>query len=105
MGIRKREHYSLELNTFSLACDVLGHPGRVKIILLLLTNESMALGEIQQELGLSQSACSDQVRILRMHGLISGTQLGTSIRYRLNREMIQDIKDLSLGFWSEINTE
>lgn len=102
MGIIRRDIYSLEENAIALVFDQLSHPGRVKTILMLLLNESLSLGEIQQGLGLSQSATSDQVRILKDTGLITGVQLGTSVRYSLNRATWDYIQQLNASFWAEV---
>lgn len=102
MGILKRTLYSIEQNALSITFDLLSHPGRLKIILLLIVNDSMSLGQLKNEIGLSQSATSDQVKLLSSCGLIRGVEVGTSIRYSLNREMWELITQLNVLFWNQM---
>jgi DNA-binding transcriptional ArsR family regulator len=101
MGIIK-PLYTLQIHSLAMSMDILSHPGRVKIIQCLLIHESLNLGQIKDQLGLSQSATSDQVKVLREAGVIVGQHLGTSIRYRLNEDTWDALKDVHRSFWEGI---
>jgi ArsR family transcriptional regulator, arsenate/arsenite/antimonite-responsive transcriptional repressor len=84
---------------------LLGHPGRTKIILMLVLNESLTLGEIKENLLLSQSATSELIKQLKETGLITGREVGPSVRYSLNRDMWESIKEVIQYFLDEVNNE
>lgn len=103
MGIIRKELYNDTQNTLAQVFGILSHPCRMNIILMLVVNDSLALGEIRDQIGLSQSATSEQVKQLKDVGLITGTQVGTSVRYNLNREMWESIKVVIQYFLNEVN--
>ena len=102
MGIIRREIYTADQNNLAAIFNHLGHPGRLKIILMLLQSDGLSLSQIQNQLGLSQSATSDQVRILKDAGIISGVHSGTSVIYSLERQELENIKQQGFAFLNEI---
>jgi DNA-binding transcriptional ArsR family regulator len=83
---------------------LLGHPGRIKILLMLELNESLKLGEIRDNLQLSQSATSALVKQIKDTDLITGKEVGTSIHYSLNKQMWQNIRFLIQYFLDEVSS-
>jgi DNA-binding transcriptional ArsR family regulator len=102
MGIIRKDLYSLEQNTMASTFAIFSHPGRLKIVLMLLINDRLSLGQIQEQLELSQAAVSDQVRKLKDVGLLEAREVGTSVFYSLNRDLWESIKELNESFWEQV---
>lgn len=102
MGIIKQELYDHSTRSAANVFSMLGHPGRIKIIELLKARERLTLGEIQDLIGLSQSATSDQIKKLKESGLLRGVRVETSVYYSLSKEqwelMVIEILEFMNGF-------
>jgi DNA-binding transcriptional ArsR family regulator len=108
MGIIKKTQgdqrlYNDTQTTIAHIFRLLSHPGRTKIILLLLLHDSLILGEIRENLHLSQSATSELVKQLKEAGLIRGSEVGPSVRYSLNKEMWDNILEVIQYFLDEVS--
>jgi DNA-binding transcriptional ArsR family regulator len=108
MGIIKQTEgdqrlYNDTQATIAKIFRLLSHPGRTKIILMLVLYESLTLGEIRENLMLSQSATSELVKQLKETGLITGREVGSSVHYSLNRDMWESIKEVIQYFLDEVN--
>ena len=57
-------------------------------ILYLLFNKTLSVTEIATAIGLSQSAISHQLKILRQTGLVKGIRAGQKVNYQLADEHI-----------------
>lgn len=68
----------------------LAHEGRLEILCLLGERE-MTVGEIEEALGLSQAAVSQQLMRLRGDGLVEARREGRFIHYRLHRPEVKAI--------------
>jgi DNA-binding transcriptional ArsR family regulator len=101
MGIIKVEHYPTELNDVANVFWGLSHPGRLRVIMLLL-EQPLTLGQIRGQIGLSQSATSDQVGILVDRGWIYGLQSGNSVIYNANEQAIHLIKEAVDAFFTSL---
>ena len=74
-------------------------PTRLKLILLLAHQEepgAMCVNALAQSLGVSQSAVSQHLRILKNIGLVNGERKGYRIHYTINRDTMQHFHDLIL---------
>lgn len=75
---------------------------RIKLIDLLQERKNICVSELADELGISVSAVSQQMRILEMTGLVRRERMGQRICYQLNsddrlaREVISFIKRSNL---------
>jgi ArsR family transcriptional regulator len=58
------------------------HPLRLRIVASLCEGEAH-VGALADRLGASQAIVSQQLRILRSHGLVAATRSGGYARYRL----------------------
>jgi ArsR family transcriptional regulator len=58
------------------------HPLRLRIVASLCEREAH-VGALAERLGASQAIVSQQLRILRSHGLVAATRTGGFARYRL----------------------
>jgi DNA-binding transcriptional ArsR family regulator len=84
MGIIKKDIYTEAENLRASTFDLLSHPGRLKLIVCLLHQERLALRQITEILGLSQSSASSQVKRMKDAGLLVSVESGTTVFYSLN---------------------
>lgn len=108
MGIIKQtegdQHlYNNTQTTIAKIFRLLSHPGRTKIILMLVLHESLTLSEIKETLLLSQSATSELVKQIKETGLITGREVGPAVLYRLNRDMWEGLIDVLQYFINELS--
>lgn len=69
----------------------LGHPVRLRIVGLLCCDGEKAVGDICRDLGLPQAAASQQIGILRLHGLVSVRRTAGFRRYSI---AVREVADL-----------
>jgi DNA-binding transcriptional ArsR family regulator len=74
----------------------IAHPMRLRIIAMLSQEEQRVIG-LAQRLGRSQSAVSQQLRILRMSGLVAPTKDGGQVRYALSEPRLKELVDCLEG--------
>lgn len=79
---------------------VFGDPTRLKIM-KCLEKQSLFVGEIAGLLGMSLSAVSHQLRILRSSKLVKAEKLGKEVRYSLDDEHVTQIVNIGLTHISE----
>lgn len=65
----------------------LGDPTRVKILSCLQMSD-MCVGDIADKLGMSTSAISHQLRVLKAIKLVKGTKEGKEVRYSLDDDHV-----------------
>lgn len=86
------EHKSTHLaNLFSALSD----PTRVRIIGLLLDDE-LSVGLIAEQLGMTESAISHQLRGLRLQRIVRARKQGRQVFYCLDDEHVAELFRLSL---------
>ena len=78
----------------------LGDPTRVKILSCLQTSD-MCVGEIADKLGMSTSAISHQLRVLKAIKLVKGTKEGKEVRYSLDDDHVTLIMQCGLTHVNE----
>ena len=77
---------------FAGTCKALGHPARIKILSLLLTNDCCVCGQIAHALPLAQSTVSEHLRQLREGGMVTTEARGHCTCYRVNHRTIRRFK-------------
>ncbi len=95
-----------DLETLSDIFKALADPTRLKL-LKLLSGQSMALcssecgsqtflcvGALANQLGVTQSAVSQHLRVLRQAGLVKGERRGTFMHYSVNIEGMKQYRSL-----------
>lgn len=83
--MRSKPRISRDAARAAKVADVLkavGHPLRIRIVATLCDSEAH-VGALAEKLGASQAIVSQQLRILRSHGLVAATRSGGYARYRL----------------------
>ena len=87
----------LEWEKVEKAAEILksvAHPLRLRIIELLESRE-MAVGELQELLGISQSLTSQQLSLMKARGILKSRKNGKQVYYYVDRpEVIQVINCL-----------
>lgn len=78
----------------------LGDPTRVKILSCLQLSD-MCVGEIADKVGMSTSAVSHQLRVLRAIKLVKGTKEGKEVRYSLDDDHVTLIMQCGLTHVNE----
>jgi DNA-binding transcriptional ArsR family regulator len=77
------------------AFDVLGDPVRRRILEILARNEHLASGEIVKiigaEFGITQSAVSQHLKVIRDSGFANVTIAGSRRLYELETEPLQEV--------------
>ena len=71
-------------------------PTRVHILCLLLTQEELCVTEIAESVGVSQSAISHQLRLLRQMHLIKSRREGKNMLYSLADDHVKTIVQMGL---------
>lgn len=77
----------------------LAHPVRICILEALRDSEK-SVSELQNLLGLDQSAVSQQLSILRTKGLIYGRKNGTSVFYSVSDPMLFNLLDVARAIFN-----
>ncbi|ONH27492.1 ArsR/SmtB family transcription factor [Pseudofrankia asymbiotica] len=75
--------------------QALATPSRL-LILARLREGPLAATELASEVGMEQSACSHQLRLLRHLGLVVGTRTGRSVVYALYDNHVAELLDQAL---------
>jgi DNA-binding transcriptional ArsR family regulator len=89
------------------AFDVLGDPVRRRILELLAAHENSSgdiVSVIQREFGITQSAVSQHLRVLRESGFASVRQEGARRLYSVNAAPLREVDawlEHFRGFWSD----
>ncbi len=78
----------------------LGDPTRVKILSCLQMSD-MCVGDIADKLGMSTSAISHQLRVLKAIKLVKGTKEGKEVRYSLDDDHVTLIMQCGLTHVNE----
>lgn len=74
---------------------ILGDPNRLRIISVLMHHE-LCVHDITELVGLSQSAVSHQLRVLRQMRLVRTRKEGRKVYYALDDEHVRELFRLSL---------
>lgn len=81
---------------------VFGDYTRVKLLCLLRQGE-LSVQDIADRLGMTQSAISHQLRVLKTMDLVKGKRDGKSVLYSLSDDHISGILDLGLEHIEELH--
>ena len=94
------------LNEGSIDClaqlySSLGDPTRIRILQTLCCSESIGVGPLAEELGLSISAVSHQLGLLRDRRLVSARRQGRNVEYSLLDEHIRQLLTIGMAHVEE----
>lgn len=68
----------------------LGHPVRIRVLELLLDG-SLAVRDLLANIDIESSSLSQQLRVLREHGLVTSARDGATMRYTLASPEVADL--------------
>lgn len=68
----------------------LAHPKRL-LMMCILSNKEMGVGELQAALGMGQAAVSQQLARLRAEGMVVGDKRGQQVVYRLADGRVKEL--------------
>ena len=72
---------------------VFSDPTRLKLVMLLSRHDgALCVNALARRLGVTQSAVSQHLRILRQAGLVESDRHGTFVHYALNRDTLESFK-------------
>ena len=91
-----REMYALHARL----CKAIADPKRL-LILDALRDGELSVGQLADELGLSQSNTSQHLAILRERNVVTTSRAGNTIFYSLNSRKVLDAVDLLRSFMAE----
>jgi DNA-binding transcriptional ArsR family regulator len=74
---------------------VLADPGRVRVILALLGGGETNVGGLAAAAGLSETACSHALRLLRHAHVVQRRKVGRSVLYSLDDDHVSDLLRLA----------
>ena len=77
-----------------------GDPTRAKILSILQVR-AMCVGELAEAMGMTNSAISHQLRVLRSAKLVKGTKEGKEVRYTLDDDHVTKILEYGITHVTE----
>lgn len=80
--------------------EAIAHPGRRKILRLVMGRELQA-GELAELTGMAQPAASQHLRVLRQAGLVDVRPDGSRRLYRVNFARVQALRSQLDEFWGD----
>ena len=83
-----------EITQMCKVFQLLADPVRLKIVLALMTGD-MCVGSLTKVSGVTQSAVSHQLRILRDNNIVVGKRLGQKIEYSIADGHVYEIIETS----------
>jgi DNA-binding transcriptional ArsR family regulator len=84
-----------ELQTFKASFfRALGNPARIRILEILVRG-GRTVQELQHALALEQPIVSQQLAVLRNHGIVIPEKTGLSVRYALRDPLVGDLLDVA----------
>jgi ArsR family transcriptional regulator, lead/cadmium/zinc/bismuth-responsive transcriptional repressor len=83
--------------------DALGDPHRLGILLALRHAGDLCVSDLAVAVGMSDSAVSHALRLLRAHGMVSAHRHGRLVRYRVTGELTDRLLEvISEGVVGEV---
>ncbi len=91
-----KESFPTQADFKSMAATFKGlsDPSRLQLLAILLEGEAN-VGDLAVQCGLSQSATSHQLRVLRNLRFVTARREGQQVNYRISDEHIQDLLEQS----------
>lgn len=80
-----------EIREASELLKVLGDLTRMRLLCALLGDGELSVGGLQDALGMSQSAVSHQLKVLRDARLVGFERAGKTVRYSLADDHVRDL--------------
>jgi DNA-binding transcriptional ArsR family regulator len=81
------------------AIEAIAHPGRRAMLRLVLDRE-LTVGELAEQVGVSQPAASQHLRVLRDAGLVRGRVDGRRRLYRVDAAGLERLRSELDAYWA-----
>jgi ArsR family transcriptional regulator len=101
MTYAKTAVFTEEQQQLARMAKALAHPARVAIIQLLAGKQTCISGDIAAELPLSRTTISQHLQELKALDLIRGEIDGLTVCYCLNTNLLRQVQQQFLAFFSE----
>ena len=92
MAFSKKEEFTKEDMWLADIAKALAHPARIRILKILTSMNSCMVGNIVEQLPLSQSTVSQHLKELKRVGLIDGEIDGPKVCYCINNKSLTKAK-------------
>lgn len=102
MVVPKTELFDEALQQKAIYFKALSHPARLQILQFLGTTQNCISGDISDELPLSRTTVNQHLKELKDAGLIKGHIEGVKMKYCLDAQKVNEMKNLLTSFLEEI---
>lgn len=95
--MHNRESFQENINEQTSLFAALADPTRLKLLKILSrqnTLDALCVNALAGLLGVTQSAVSQHLRVLKANGLVKGERRGYHIHYFVNGDMLEKCRDL-----------
>lgn len=90
-------------NSMAATFKGLSDPSRLRLLTILFEGET-TVNELAEQCGLSPSATSHQLRVLRNLRFVSARREGQQVNYRISDEHIQDLMEQAYNHSLHLNS-
>ncbi len=101
MTYAKTAAFTADQQQLARLAKALAHPARVAIIQLLASQQTCISGDIAAELPLSRTTVFQHLQELKALDLIRGEIDGLTVCYCLNTELLRQVQQQFMAFFSE----
>ena len=106
MGVTKTEIFTEQQNSLATTLKALAHPARIAILQHIIKQNACICNDLVEELGLAQATISQHLKELKNIGIIKGNIEGTSVCYRINETVWNEVKkELNSFFVENVNSK
>ncbi len=102
MVVSKTELFDDVLQQNANLFKALSHPARLQILQFLATTQNCISGDISDELPLSRTTVNQHLKELKDAGLIKGHIEGVKMKYCLDAQKVNEMKNLLTSYLEEI---
>jgi ArsR family transcriptional regulator, arsenate/arsenite/antimonite-responsive transcriptional repressor len=94
------QHFGIDIERQAEVFGALADNTRLKLVKLLCQQQvqcALCVNALASRLGVTQSAVSQHLRVLKSIGLVKAQRRGTHVHYFIDREVVQSIQDLMVS--------
>ena len=102
MVVSKTELFDEMLQQKANLFKALSHPARLQILQFLATTQNCISGDISDEVPLSRTTVNQHLKELKDAGLIKGHIEGVKMKYCLDAQKVNEMKNLLTSYLEEI---
>lgn len=92
----------VEISDIADFFKVLGDSTRLRVLSFLLSEGESGVSQISSSLNMSQSAISQQLKVLRQMRLVKFRKEGRNVIYRLSDDHVRSILELGIEHYMEL---